>query len=99
MSHTETPSTPSPRRLRVGIVHAGPEIRFVAVARTRHGLHARLGEHVRAWCRYQLAPEEAEAVERSLEAGDARAAVRRYFARPGRWEPERLVVERVKLEA
>ena len=98
MPRTEASAPPAPRRLRVGIVHAGADIRFVAVARTRHGLHARLGEHVREWCRYQLPPEEAEAVERSLEAGDARDAVRRYFARPGRWEPETLVVERVELD-
>ena len=86
--------------MHVAVVESCGEVRHVAVDASREGLVGQLACYVEARAPHTLWPEDAEQVGRLLAAGRGEEAVAWYFARVGhRWDPERLVVERVATPA
>lgn len=83
------PATAADDMLHVAVVHGPGRVHFVAAARTRGAMMARLGEYVAAQAAVQLYGEDARTVLGLMAAGSAEAGVRHYFQRVGRrWDVE-----------
>lgn len=91
-----TPITGPTGQLVVGVVHGPFSVLHVAAARSRRMLMRTLALWATAQAREKLPTPESEQVERLVREGRHGAAVQRYFDLVGgRWDPERLVIERV----
>ncbi|MEP6764069.1 MAG: hypothetical protein ABJB66_07150 [Gemmatimonadaceae bacterium] len=72
------------------VVHTGDRICFVTTASSPDALFSKLAAYVRMRCDDVLWADVAAEVHALLDAGNAQAAVKRYFERTGeRWDEER----------